>query len=704
MKFTRIVAVLLGATACASQSQTPAPTPADNAPASAEDAPAPNVAPQASIDAPIIPRDAIFGNPERAQARVSPDGAMVSWLAPKDGVLNVWVAPVEELSNPKAITNDTYRGIRNHFWAANSKNVLFLQDEGGDENFHVYSSDVESGEVKDLTPNLEKARVLVQGLSHRFPNDVVIATNETNPQLFDLYRVNLKTGKRKLLAKNPGYASWILDRSLKPRLATRQVAGGATEVVTLKGKKVVTISAEDSLTTNVVGFNAKGTEIYVVDSRGRDKAALTRLRARDGKELAVLAEPEKADINNVLMHPTKYVPLGYSSEYLQPEWQALDDEFRATLEFLRENLPGNIEVSSTSEDLSKMVVYAEGERDSGSYHLYDRSQNRLTKMFDTRPVLADYTLQPTRPVEIPSRDGLALVSYLTLPPESDSNDDGRPDTAMPMVLWVHGGPWARDSYGYNPVHQWLANRGYAVLSVNYRGSTGFGKAFINAAVGEFAGKMHDDLIDAVNWAIDEGVANKDQIAIGGGSYGGYATLIGVTFTPDTFTCGVDIVGPSSLVTLIESFPEYWKPFMEGTWYKFVGDPADPEKRQELLDRSAISRVDDIQVPLLIGQGGNDPRVTKLESDQLAKVMVGKGLPVTYVNFPDEGHGFARPVNRLAFFAVMEGFLTGCLGGRAEPLDKTVSESTMQVLEGVEHVPGLADVSAGGGAAGASSSP
>jgi dipeptidyl aminopeptidase/acylaminoacyl peptidase len=302
-------------------------------------------------------------------------------------------------------------------------------------------------------------------------------------------------------------------------------------------------------------------------------------------------------------------------------------------------------------------------------------------MLDTRPDLAQHELAPMQAVVIPARDGLELVSYLTLPLGVETDEDGRPAQPLPMVLAVHGGPWARDNYGYHPWHQWLANRGYAVLSVNYRGSTGFGKSFTRAAIREFAGKMHDDLIDGVNWAVEEGIADPEKVAIAGGSYGGYATLIGVSFTPDTFACGVDIVGPSSLATLIESFPEYWKPFLAGTWYTYVGDPANEEDRADMLARSAISRFDDISVPLLVGQGENDPRVTKLESDQLVEAMAAKEQQVTYVNFPDEGHGFARPENRLAFYAVMEGFLGQCLGGRTEKVGEAFEGSTIEVLHG-----------------------
>ena len=640
----------------------------------------------------LIPREDIFGNPEKAQGRVSPDGQWVSWIAPVDGVLNVWVAPSDDPSAAKPITSDTYRGIRNHVWAPNSKYVYYLQDKGGNENFHVFASNVEIGEVRNLTPLDEGVRATIQGVSSSKPDQILVGSNERNQQIFDLYMVDTATGERTLVKENPGYAGWVVDNELTPRFGVVQTPGGGADIVDFDGNVLTQIPAEDFLTTNTFGFDETNQFMYAVDSRGRDKAALVKISATDGS-VEVIAEPDKADISGVLLHPTTYEPLAYASNYLRNEWTALDDETAEDLEFLRANLDGEFNVASATDDLGKVVVTEASATAPGVYHVYDREAKTLKEMFSTRPALDDAPLQPMQAIEIPSRDGLTLVSYLTLPAGSDADGDGRPEAPVPMVLWVHGGPWARDAYGYDAVHQWLANRGYAVLSVNYRGSTGFGKNFVNAAVREFAGKMHDDLIDGVNWAIDNGVALKDKIAIGGGSYGGYATLIGVTFTPETFACGVDIVGPSSLATLIESFPEYWKPFMEGTWFKYVGDPAKPEDREDMLARSAISRVDAIQVPLLIGQGENDPRVTKKESDQIVEEMAGKGLPVTYVNFPDEGHGFARPENRLAFFAVMEGFLAECLGGRAEPIGDAFEGSTVQVLHGADYVGGLASAMA-----------
>ncbi|MCR9079281.1 MAG: S9 family peptidase [Hyphomonadaceae bacterium] len=638
---------------------------------------------------PIIERAAIFGNPERTQGRISPDGAYISWIAPVDGVMNVWVAPADDPAAAKAVTNDTYRGIRGHSWAPNSSFIYYTQDDGGNENFHVYSSNVETGEVKDLTPVADGVRATIQGVSSDKPDHILIGLNERDPQIFDLYMVNASTGERELVKENPGYAGWIIDNTLTPRFGLVQTAGGGMDIVDMEGGVLMSIPAEDFLTTNTFGFNGANTHMYAVDSRGRDTAALVKISAEDGS-VEVLAENDKADISNVLIHPETYELLAYATDYLRSEWTPLNEETAADLDYLKTKLSGDLQILASTDDLSKAIVYSDSAEAPGVYYVFDRESNALTKMFATRPELADADLQAMHPVEIQSRDGLTLVSYLTLPPGSDADGDGRPESPIPMVLAVHGGPWARDNYGYNGWHQWMANRGYAVLSVNYRGSTGFGKNFVNAAVKEFSGKMHDDLIDSVDWAIAEGIAQADKVAIAGGSYGGYATLIGVTFTPDTFACGVDIVGPSSLVTLVESFPEYWKPFLEGTWFKYVGDPANEEDRADMLARSAISKVDNISVPLLIGQGENDPRVTKLESDQLVEVMAEKGLPVTYVNFPDEGHGFARPENRLAFYSVMEGFLSECLGGQAQPIGNAFDGSTVQVLHGADYVAGVAD--------------
>ncbi|MEO0998040.1 MAG: S9 family peptidase [Pseudomonadota bacterium] len=684
MKSTGLLclAVLLGA--CS-------PEPAGEPPAASQAA-----ASAANAEAPaLIARDVIFGNAERSLARISPDGRHVSWLAPSDGVMNVWVAPTETPEQARAVTRDDYRGIRFYQWAPNSEFIYYLQDDGGDENFHVYSANIETGDVVDLTPVKEGARAQIQAVSALQPDHIVVGLNERDPQRFDLYRIDVTTGERELLLENPGYAAWLIDNELEPRFGVETTPEGGADIVRFDGTTLTSIPPEDFLTTNSIGFNKSNDAVFMLDSRGRDKAALTRLSVETG-ETAVIAEDERADITGVLIDNETYEPVAYNVDYLKSTWTGLDDTLERDLEAIRANLSGSLTIVAATDDMNRWVI-AEDEADAPlRYVVYDRSERSVTPMLVTRPELADKELAPMHPVVIESRDGLDLVSYLSLPPGSDADGDGRPEQPLPMVLAVHGGPWARDDYGYHPWHQWLANRGYAVLSVNYRGSTGFGKNFVRAAIREFAGKMHDDLIDGVNWAVEQNVAQPDRIAIAGGSYGGYATLIGVSFTPDTFACGVDIVGPSSLVTLIESFPEYWKPFLAGTWYLYVGNPSNEADHKDMLSRSAISRVDDIRVPLLVGQGENDPRVTKLESDQLVAAMDENGLPVTYVNFPDEGHGFARPENRLAFYAVMEGFLAECLGGRAEPIGEAFEDSTIQVLHGPDYVDGLPEALAADG--------
>jgi dipeptidyl aminopeptidase/acylaminoacyl peptidase len=342
--------------------------------------------------------------------------------------------------------------------------------------------------------------------------------------------------------------------------------------------------------------------------------------------------------------------------------------------------------SRTLDDSTWTVAFLVDNSPARSY-LYDRKAKKAMFLFTNRKALEGLPLAHTFPRVIKSRDGLDLVSYLTLPPWSDQDGNGRPDRPLPMVLLVHGGPWARDTWGLDPEHQWLANRGYAVLSVNYRGSTGFGKAFINAANREWAGKMHVDLLDAADWAVREGIALKDKIAILGGSYGGYAVLVGLTFTPDVFACGVDIVGPSSLVTLLNTIPPYWEPAI-AMFTTRVGDHRTEEGRKFLESRSPLSFVDRIQRPLLIGQGANDPRVKQSEADQIVAGMQRKGIPVTYVLYPDEGHGFARPENRLSFNAVVEAFLSQYLGGRYEPVGNDFKGSTITVPTGAAGAPGL----------------
>ncbi|MEM2922191.1 MAG: S9 family peptidase, partial [Candidatus Bathyarchaeia archaeon] len=427
-----------------------------------------------------------------------------------------------------------------------------------------------------------------------------------------------------------------------------------------------------------------GKVLYMMDSRERNTAALVAVDLETGAK-DILAEDKRADVSDFVIHPTEKNVQAAAFTYERKSWKVLDKVVVEDFSYLRSVIDGELGVvSKTLDDRFWIVVY---DVDNGPrrYYVYDHQKRVARFLFTDHKALENFSLAKMYPAVIRSRDGWDLVSYYTLPVGSDV--DGRPRGPLPMVLLVHGGPWWRDFWGFNPYHQWLANRGYAVLSVNFRGSTGFGKAFVNASNREWGAKMHEDLIDAVAWAIKEGIADPKRIAIMGGSYGGYATLVGMTFTPEVFVCGVDIVGPSNLVTLLESIPPYWQPEVE-LFTTRVGDHRTDEGRKFLLTRSPLTYVDRIKRPLLIAQGANDPRVKQTESDQIVDAMRQKGIPVAYLLYPDEGHGFARPQNRISFVAVAESFLSAFLGGRYEPIGEDFKGSKITVPVGVEYVPGL----------------
>jgi dipeptidyl aminopeptidase/acylaminoacyl peptidase len=643
--------------------------------------------------APLIERSALFGNPSQVAGRLSPDGRWLAWIAPRDGVLNVWVAPSDQPTKGKPLTAETKRPIRSYFWAPDSSAVLFVNDKGGDENFQLFKVGVQGGEAQSLTP-FPKTRVELVGSSEHIKDRILIGINNRDARWHDVYSVDLKSGKLTRVFENTGdYAGFVADDALQLRIAQKSRPDGGTDYYRMDAGKVdakpfATVALDDSLTTAPAGFTADGKTLYWTDSRERDTAALVAQDMASGK-LTVLAESPKADVGGVLADPKTGKAQAYQVDYLKNEWTALDPAIAPDLAFFKDRLKGSFDVTSRTDADDLWTVVDDPVTAPSTTYLYNRSKKTLTPLFVGRPELAKATLAPMYPREIRTRDGLTEVSYLTLPPGSDGKHAGVPDKPLPMVLFVHGGPWARDSYGYSGYHQWLANRGYAVLSVNYRGSTGFGKKYISAGDLEWGAKMHDDLLDAVNWAVDAGVTRKDQVAIMGGSYGGYATLVGMSFTPDTFACGVDIVGPSNLATLLKTIPAYWEAGRV-QFYKRMGDPTTPDGQKLLHDRSPLFKANAIRKPLLIGQGANDPRVNQAESAQIVKAMDAKNIPVTYVLFPDEGHGFARPENNIAFNAVAEQFLGKCLGGRVEPIGNALKPSTITVPHGASFTPGLSE--------------
>ncbi|MDB5433187.1 MAG: peptidase prolyl oligopeptidase active site domain protein [Caulobacter sp.] len=648
---------------------------------------------------PLIERTKLFGNPSRSQGRISPDGQWLSWLAPRDGVMNVWVAPAADPSKARPLTAEKTRPIRSYFWAPDSKSILFINDKGGDENFLLYGVDVTSGALKTLTP-FEKTRVQMMGASRHITDRVIVGLNNRDPRWHDVYSLDLKTGGLTLILKNDGFGGFDIDENLKVRSAYKARPDGGVDVYDVDGSTIAatpseSIPFEDAETTTSIGYTTDGKTRYWIDSRGRDTAAVI------GEDMAthkktVLAQDPRADVEGLMADPKTGRIQAYAVNYLKTEWTVTDTAIGGDMAFLRSKLKGEIAITSRTDADDRWTVAVDPVSAPSATYLYDRKAKTLTKLFTTRPELEGAPLAPMYPVEIKTRDGLTEVSYLTLPPGSDADGDGKPDKPVPMVLLVHGGPWARDSYGYNGLHQWLANRGYAVLSVNYRASTGFGKKYLAAGNLQWGLKMHDDLLDAVGWAVKSGVTTPDKVAIMGGSYGGYATLAGLTFTPTTFACGVDIVGPSNLNTLLEAIPAYWESGRTQMYLR-MGDPRTPDGQAVLKAASPLFKADAIQRPLLIGQGANDPRVNKREAEQVVAAMKAKGIPVTYVLFPDEGHGFARPQNNIAFYAASEQFLARCLGGQAEPFGSALSGSSITVPEGAPLVPGLAEALAAAGA-------
>lgn len=636
-------------------------------------------------DVPLIPRANLFGNPSKAGGRLSPDGRWLSWLAPRDGVLNLWLAPADAPDAARPLTAERARPIREYFWSGDSRMLLYVQDKEGDENFLLYGVEAESGAERLLTP-FENTRVLILGTSMRLTGQILVGLNNRDARWHDVHRLDLATGALTELFRGDGFAGFLTDDNLALRMALKPNAAGGMDFHRVQDgiaepAPFAATTLEDALTTQPAGFTTDGATLYWLDSRGRDTAALIAQDVASGVT-EVIAEDPRADIGSVLAHPQTGVVQAYAATYLRTEWTAIDPAIGADLGLLAERLGGDIQVTSRTLADDKWTVVVDPVTASPQCWLYERGTGALELLYTSRPELDGAPLVPMHPVEIPARDGLTLVSYLTLPHGVAAPAALRPTAPLPMVLLVHGGPWARDGYGFNPYHQWLANRGYAVLSVNFRGSTGFGKSFIAAGNLAWGAAMHDDLLDAVDWAVAQGIADRDRVAIMGGSYGGYATLAGLAFTPEVFACGVDIVGPSNLETLLATIPPYWTAAIE-QFHQRMGNPNTPEGLRLLRDRSPLHACDRIVRPLLIGQGANDPRVKKAESDQIADAMRAKGIPVTYVLFPDEGHGFARPENAIAFNAITEEFLGRTLGGRAEEAGETVAKSTARFLSRVE---------------------
>ncbi|MBL0151258.1 MAG: S9 family peptidase [Ideonella sp.] len=635
---------------------------------------------------PLIPRAVLFGNPERGPCSVSPCGRWLAFAAPRDGVMNLWVCErTQGLVQARPITNDRLRGIDNFSWAFDGVHLVYSQDSNGDENFHLYAVPAAGGDARDLTP-FPGSRGMLQSLSRKKPGAALVSINQRDPRFADLYQVELSSGELTLVQQNPGFGGFLTDEQFGVRLAQAPQTDGSQLLLLADGqdwKPFQHIPALDASTTKPLHLHSNGHTLYMLDSRGRDTAALVsfELTSEAGGAATVLAQHARADVLGVWSDLHSKEPLAWVTVVERREIHVLSEAIAQDVLHLDSLGLGEWSVGSRSDDEQWWILLVSSDTVPGSAYLYDRPNQQLHKLYDMQPRLATAPLARMQHTTLRSRDGLDLVSYLTLPVHADRTDAALSShQALPLVLLVHGGPWTRDSWGYNGRHQWLANRGYAVLSVNFRASTGLGKRFTNAGDLEWGAKMDDDLCDAVDWAIAQGIADPHCVCIMGGSYGGYATLWGMATHPGRYACGVDIVGPSNLETLVASIPPQWEA-ARSTLHRQIGDPTTPEGLALLKDRSPVHRAQQIKKPLLIGQGAHDPRVKQAESDQMVAAMKAKGIPVTYVLFPDEGHGFHRPTNSIYFNAIVEQFLARYLGGRSEPLRaEEVEGHSGQILE------------------------
>ncbi len=605
---------------------------------------------------PLIPRNDLFGNPEKSAPQISPDGSLLAYLAPDDGVMNVWLRSVGK-NDDRVVTQDRKRGIRIYLWAYDGRHILYLQDYDGDENWHLYCVNPATNVTRDLTP-FEGVQAQIYGVDPHFPNELLIGMNRRDARLHDVYRVDLTTGEATLEVENPGeVVGWVADAEFKVRAATAASPDGGFDLrvrATIESEWKTLLHWGPDEEGHPYGFTQDGASLYTSSTLGSDTQELRLIETSSGVE-TVLASNSEVDLAEIISHPAEHriQAVGFNKDRLH--WNALDEEIAKDLEFLQHQKDGELRIVSRNLADDTWIVHFAQDRAPASYCTYHRGERRIEFLFIARPALQNADLAEMRPISFTASDGMQIHGYVTLPPGLEHRN-------LPTVLNVHGGPWSRDYWGYDPEAQWLANRGYVCLQVNFRGSTGYGKKYLHAGDREWGAKMHQDLLDAVDWAVGAGVADRRRVGIFGGSYGGYAALVGAAFTPDVFACAVDIVGPSSIVTLINSIPPYWEPLKR----VFTVRVGNPETEVEFLNsRSPLYRADRIQCPLLIAQGANDPRVKQAESEQIVEALRRRGKPVEYIVFEDEGHGFARPENRLKFYASAERFLAEHLGGRAE---------------------------------------
>ena len=607
-------------------------------------------------DSNLIPLEDFFRNPERSQYKLSPNGRYLAYLAPYKDRKNIFVQEVGQ-TEVKQLTKVTDRDLSDLFWA-NDDLLLYSRDFGGDENYHIFAVPLDQGGEYDLTPYEGIKAQLIDDLEDD-PLYIIVGLNRRNPQFFDPYRLNVRTGELSLLAENPGnITAWLTDHKGKLRAATATDGVNTTLLYRSKDegpfRSVLTTNFKETVYPLYFDFD-NSSKVYALSNRGRDKMAIVKLDLATGQELQLIFEHPKVDVS-YMSYSRKHKRLSTVSYVTwKREYHFLDPEVAKLYQRLEQALKGyELVITSTNQAEDRFVVRSYSDRSLGAYYLYDKQSDELSLLAEVSPWLAESKLAEMKPIQYKSRDGLLIQGYLTLP-------QGREAKNLPVVVNPHGGPWARDAWTFNPEVQFLANRGYAVLQVNFRGSTGYGRRFWEASFKQWGLKMQDDISDGVRYLIDQGIADPERVGIYGGSYGGYATLAGLTFTPELYACGIDYVGVSNLFTFIESIPPYWKPYLEQL-HEMVGDPSNPEDSARLRATSPVFHAERIRVPLLIAQGANDPRVKQAESEQMVEALKARGVSVEYILKTDEGHGFRNQENRFEFYARMQAFLAAHLGG------------------------------------------
>lgn len=655
---------------------------------------------------PLIPFEKFFAPAVVEAPLLSPDGKWVSYISRYQDAYNIFVAPIDDLARARPVTKETGRGIQwysvsgavTYRWTPDSRFILYLKDNNGDENNRIYAVDVASGEVRNLTPG-DKVRAHILAVSKSHPGHLLAAVDtsfsQDSPSLligYDIVDIDMATGARTSVMKKVPYLSVIADNDLKPRLGLVARKDLGVDVVKLTGDGASApfyhIGYDDlggleaTGQTDSLRISDDNRTVFLLDSVGRDKVAVVSFDLETGAK-TVLASDDRVDIRDVLFDPATKRMQAYGADWTMLKWQAVDPAVKDDLAFLQSHHAGELHIPSRAADGRTWLVNYRVADHPDTYYAYDSVKHTLKELFVTTPGLLGLPLVKMFPYVIKARDGLDLVGYYVLPLSSDPKQTGKPIKPAPTIVYVHGGPSdERPEYAYAPLIQYFASRGYGLIYANFRGGAGFGRAFLRAGDGEWGGKMHDDVVDQVRWAIGQGIADPKRVAILGGSYGGYETLVAMTKTPDVFACGIDVVGPSDL-----SIPlPHWDP----NWMaKVMGDPRTPEGEAMLKARSPFYSAAQARHPILIGQGDQDARVPTAQSDKMVKAMQGAGVPVVYLRYPDEGHGFLRPENNFAFWSTAEVFLSKCVGGRAGPLSPALFKgSSVIAAAGGDYIQGL----------------